>query len=63
MLGILCVFKGAVGQGCNTLGKSEYARAGRAGVVIVESKYTRVRYIGVVIIKSITNIVISRVEL
>ena len=63
MLGILYTFKGVVGQGCNTLGKSEYARAGRAGAVIVVSKYTRAGYTEVVIIKSIINIVILRVEL
>ena len=43
VLGILCTFKGAVGQGCNTLGKSEYAKAGYAKAVIVESEYAKVK--------------------
>jgi len=61
--GILWVFKGAVGQGLNTLGESEYARAGRAGAVMVESKYAEVR---AVIIKSKytkVKVVILRIEL
>ena len=52
-----------MGQGLSTLGESEYARAGYAGAVIVESEYARAGYTGAVIIKSITNIVMSRVEL
>ena len=45
------------------MSESEYTRAGRAGAVIVESKYTRAGYTEAVIIKSVTNTVISRVEL
>ena len=64
MLGILCTFKGVVGQGCNTLGKSEYTKAGYTRVVIVESKYTKVK---VVITKSKytfkVEVVILRIEL
>ena len=41
--GILCTFKGAVGQGCDALGKSEYAKAGYARAVIVESEYAKVK--------------------
>ena len=64
--GILWVFKGAVGQGLNTLGESEYAGAGRAGAVIVESEYARAGYTRVVIIKSKytkVKVVILRIEL
>ena len=57
------MFKGAVGQGLDTLGKSEYTRAGYARAVIVESKYTKVK---VVITKSKytkVKVVILRMEL
>ena len=63
VLGILWVFKGAVGQGLDTLGKSEYARAGYARAVIVESKYAKIK---VVITKSKytkVKVVILRIEL
>ena len=39
------MFKGVVGQGCNTLGKSEYTKAGYTKAVIVESKYTKVKVV------------------
>ena len=45
MLGILYTFKGVVGQGCNTLGKSKYTKAGYIQVVIVKSKYTKVKVV------------------
>ena len=57
------MFKGVVGQGCNTLGKSEYTKAGYIRVVIVESKYAKVK---AVITKSKytkVEVVMSRVEL
>ena len=57
------MFRSIIGQGYNTLGKSEYTRAEYTGVVIVESKYIKIEYIRVVIVKSITSIVILRVEL
>ena len=63
MLGILYTFKGVVGQGYNTLGKSKYTKAGYIKAVIVESKYTKVK---VVITKSKytrVEVVISRIEL
>ena len=43
VLGILCTFKGAVGQRYDTLGKSECAKAGYARAVIVESEYAKVK--------------------
>ena len=51
VLGILYIFKGVVGQGCNTLGESEYTKVEYIRVVIVESKYTKVK------------VVMSRIEL
>ena len=57
------MFKGIVGQGYKTLGKSEYTKAGYIRVVIVESKYTKVK---VVITKSKytkVEVVILRIEL
>ena len=57
------MFKGVVGQGCNTLGKSKYTKVGYTRAVIVESKYTKAK---VVIIKSKytkVKVVILRVEL
>ena len=63
VLGILWVFKGAVGQGLDTLGKSEYTRAGYTRAVIVESKYAKVK---AVITKSKytkVKVVILRIEL
>ena len=52
-----------MGQGLDTLGKSEYAKAGYTRVVIVESKYTKVK---AVITKSKytkVKVVILRMEL
>ena len=63
VLGILYTFKSIVGQGCNTLGESEYTKAGYTRVVIVESKYTKVK---VIITKSKytkVEVVILRIEL
>ena len=57
------MFKGVVGQGLSTLGKSKYTKVGYIRVVIVESKYTKVK---VVIIKSKytkVKVVILRIEL
>ena len=45
MLGILGVFKGVVGQGYNTLGKSKYTRVEYIKVVITKSKYTIVKVV------------------
>ena len=56
-------FKGVVGQGLNTLGESEYARAGYVRAVMVESEYAREGYARAVIVKSVTSIAMSRVEL
>ena len=36
-------FEGIVGQGRNTLGKSEYTRAGYTRAVIIKSEYAKVK--------------------
>ena len=63
MPGIRAWFRGAEGQGLDTLGESECAKAGYAKAVMVESEYAEVR---AVITKSEyakVKAVISRMEL
>ena len=63
VLGILYTFRGVVGQGCSTLGKSKYTKVEYTRVVIVGFKYTKVK---VVITKSKyikVKVVILRIEL
>ena len=63
VLGILYIFKGVVGQGCNTLGESEYTKVGYTRVVIVEAKYTKVKVIITRSKYTKVKVIILRIEL